>query len=380
MVNNSISILKLQYKQIRWLTLYFWILLSTFLVSVVLFYPGRSDLLDLIDVLRSPAFQFFIGLLPENTNFYYGLWLQMWVASMFPLFMFGFGLYLGVEATTREQADKTFDLGFILPKHRLSVLSLRILGSIIYIIITLLISILITYLGVVFANESMKIEIIINIWIGMGIQTLAGLAIGVFIGAILFDRSIGFQISFVLVILSLFLSFILNISPVFLKDPLIIGFNNFNFELINNDTILDIIRFFSIMNYLEAKEIIFNNFFKLDPFYPLFFVIIVLFIASFLIFRNRDLINTEYRPLWVYLNPFYWKNRNSKTKISKRNVKSRFSMSKILVSWAPLIRNRFPIIADELWAHGSFLLIYVIALFLIISGSSIHKDETINTI
>ncbi|OLS19359.1 MAG: hypothetical protein HeimC3_45680 [Candidatus Heimdallarchaeota archaeon LC_3] len=345
MLSQYLSIYKIQFRQLRWAILFFSILMAFLISFMLLFYPGKEGMEAMFEILQDPAFALIFGDLVNmiETN-PFGMWLQL-LFGFLPLFFIIFGLYLGVESATREQSDKTFDLGFIVPVHRLSILSIRVLGSLFYIGLVMIFGTIITYLWANSANSTMSLETILILWFVIGVQTFVGLFIGLFIGVIVFDKGFGLQLSLIVVFVSMFILLFQNA----LTDPDIQKF-------LSN---------FDIVSYLRSSEIIFENKFDISVLFPLVVFSVLLFVVSLFIFYRRDLIESEFRPLYVYLNPMYWLNKRNGKENDQRSSSS-FSLTRILVSWAGPYRKRFPVIVDELWSHGFILLIFVLLLWMMI--------------
>ena len=341
------GILYLQLKQLKTGLL----IITAFFVVYILFfsilYPGDEGLKGLITILQDPQYQIFIGTFPQ-TNFYYSMWLQLVIVSYIPALMVASGLYLGVEVITREEADKTYDIGFSIPHSRSTIISIRLFGAILCILLLTIIGISFTYIGAIFVSQNFDFVVIVQLWSIMGIQALFGLALGFITGSLLFDRGLAFQLMFGYLISSFILYMVLNSAS----------------ALNINKDITNILEAVCIFSYFKAKDILYFNIFNLDAVYPVIFLSLVFFIIGIVVFSKRNLMITEFKPIYVYLNPFYWLKRNRTRKISKTIKTSQISLSRILVLWSQRFKKRFPIFADDLWANGLFLLIYSLLIFL----------------
>lgn len=361
-MNSLIALLRLQMKQLRWTMIAFWMFLAGFIFFMGWLYPGDQSMKDLVQAFQSLSF--FIGSLPPSSTNYYGYWYSIMITTFAPLFLLAAGLFLGVDVVTREEADKTFDIGFSVPQSRLSIFIVRLFGGLVYIIITGLIGLISSDLIDIAINKIINITILEQLWLSITFQAIFGFALGVLIGSILFDRGFGFQIAFIY----LALSYIFTLVIEDLANLTLVIAN------ITTKNIIDFLNIFNIYNYLKVDDILFRNSFQIQTLYPILIASIALIIIAGIIFINRNLLETEFQPLYVYLNPFYWskgkqtnKNAVSKTenKINTQDTQPHgFSFSRILISWSKRFQYKAPIFVDELTAHGLFLLIYAILVFL----------------
>ena len=352
------NILHLQFKQLKTGLL----IICAFFVLYVLFfsllYPGDDALKGLITTLQQAQIEMFIGKFPQ-TNYYYRMWVQLVIASYVPALMVASGLYLGVEVTTREEADKTYDIGFCIPHARSVILSIRLLGAIFCILLLTTIGISFTYIGAFLVGQTFDIIIIIELWSIMAIQAFFGVALGLITGSLVFDRGLAFQLMFVFLALSFILNMVLNSATTLNLDK----------NIVNILEIVCIFSYFKVNDILypfTLNNILYLNKFNLEVIYPLIILSIILIIIGIWIFSKRNLLTTEFRPIYVYFNPFYWLKRNNLNSLSKVTRTSQISLSRILVLWSLRFKKRFPIFVDDLWANGLFLLIYSLFVFALV--------------
>ena len=363
-MRSILAISKHQIKQLRWILGLFWILLISYIIAFVELYPGDSGMKDLVKFLQDPAYQFFFGLLPKDVNFYYGFWYLFGIISFMPLFMVGFGTFLGVDVITREEAEKTFDIGFSIPQSRMKIILIRVLDAIGYIIFTGLIGVGSSYLCNLIFNQNIDIDIFGQLWYILTIQALFGLAFGVFIGVIFFDRSFGLQLAFMFVAFSYILYMLLNVL-----------YGNISAADYNN------LKAFSIINYMSDNviNILFLHRYDASVLNPLLLWTIFLLILAFFIFLRRDILEVELKPLYVYFNPKYWLNRKRylPEPMSGSSKSSYFSISLIIIAWSKIFKKRYPLFVDELRAHGFVLTIYAIYIFVgVFFQLILYKDDT----
>ena len=200
-----IEIFKLQFRQLRWTVLTLIIIIAGFVLLTMGVYPGEEGLGNLLEVLQSEAFQFFVGTIPiTSSEFYASIWLQFGVTSFFPLLMLAFGIFFGVELIGREQAEGTFDSTFSSPQHRLTFVIVRLLGFTAILALLVITGIISTLVGFALVNEQISFNVVLQVWFVMGIQSFFGLSLGFLIGCAVFDRSFGFQLAFLYIIVVMF--------------------------------------------------------------------------------------------------------------------------------------------------------------------------------
>ncbi|MHA2367083.1 MAG: ABC transporter permease, partial [Candidatus Hodarchaeales archaeon] len=335
-----IGILTLLWKQVRWPFIIIWGLIFGWIPLVMLVYPGEKELKEFIDVLQSEQFELILGTLPVDASQYLvGIWIHFGLLSWIPFTVFIIGLFFGIELITREQAEKTFDSTFSTPQHRLTFIAIRFLGFLIISTVLIISGIFFTIIPIVLMNIEYDFTIIYQLWFIMGIQMFFGLSLGMFIGSVVFDRSLGFQFAFFLGTLSVIIFMFINGAG----------------SQLSSDQ-LDILTYFSIVHYLKSGDILYHKKFDLSVINPLFIGGLILILLSLIIFNRRDLNESKFRPIHVYLNPMYWINRNKHENINQNNYdSSSIPMSRWLVAWSLKLKSRFPILVDELWSHGLFL-------------------------
>ena len=126
---------------------------------------------------------------------YFGLWIQFSLVAVVPIILIALGLYLGVESVTSDQASDTLDIVFSLPISKVKYFLIRILGSILYICIAIIVGIIFTFLATYIAGfelTSSFLNTLYQVWFIILLQTLLGLFVGSFLGAIYFNRAFGF--------------------------------------------------------------------------------------------------------------------------------------------------------------------------------------------
>lgn len=359
-----LAILRLQAKQLRWVILAFGLSIATFILAVFLIYPGEEGLVDMIELLRAPEFAAFLGTLPETkSEFFLSLWIHFGITSIIPIILAACGIFLGVELVGREQAEGTFDATFSTPQHRYTYILVRIFGSILIILFLILSGLLSSIIGLLLINESFNYDILIQLWSVMGIQTFFAFALGILIGSIVFDRSLGFQLAFIFVALMYLLNMLLNMFGPQL-DP----------------SQLEMLKGFSLLHYLKIEDILYNKSFDLLSLTPLIIIGIIFLVLALLIFQRRDLNETQFRPFYVYLNPLYWIRKRKRTGVTNGQdsiTQAEIPISRYLVAWLRPLRQRYPVLVDELWAHGLFLTIYAALIGLIVFLTSLsYPGET----
>ncbi len=361
MMSSTVALLKIQYRQLRLATSIILITIAFWIITLILVYPGDEGLKSLVEVFQRPEFQAVIGTFPEGANYYFGFWQLFGIYSLMPIAIFGIGLYYGVEITTREAAENTFDIGFVIPESRVKILTTRLVSTIgIYLSLLFLTGVLSTIISSMIMGISLNIETLVIVWIVMIVLGFIGITLGMFVGTLYFDRGIAVQIVFFLIAFE----FLLN------------TFINSGAEL--DKTMIDFLKLFSVQSYYNLSDILFLEKYNLFNIGLLTIGAVFLSIVTLLLFRRRNLLETTYPPLYSYLSPFYWKQRrkirqnmaqsnngyeiNSHTYGSTKEVPA----SKLLIAWSLKFKNKLPMFTDELWAHGFFLTIYGIFVFLII--------------
>ena len=355
-MNSLIAMLKLQLRQLRWILVFLWLFLAGFIFFMGWLYPGDQNMKDFAVAIQS--FSAFLGSLPPSSTSYYSFWYSIMITTFAPLILVGMGLFLGVDVVTREEADKTFDFGFSVPQSRATMYVTRMFGGLVYIIITGFIGLLSSDLIGLVINKTIGITILEQLWLSITLQAIFGFALGLLLGSVFFDRGLGSQVAFIFLALSYIFFLVIQDLP----------------NVISNTTLLDFLNIFNIYHYLNADDIIFGNRFTITTLYPLIFASLVLVLIAGLIFMKRNILETEFKPFYIYLNPFYWlrKKKSSKhtlyTSVSTQNTlqnpASRFSFSRLLIVWSRRFQDKIPVFVDELTANGLFLLVYAILVFL----------------
>ncbi|OLS19389.1 MAG: hypothetical protein HeimC3_45980 [Candidatus Heimdallarchaeota archaeon LC_3] len=345
------SLLKNQFRQIILIISVFYFLIVGYIIVVGIAYPGSEGFRELLEALENPALEifknfFFLDLLRfiNLDQFFFGLWIQMSLVTILPLILLAFGLFLGVELITHDQANKTLDIIFSLPISNTKYFLIRSTGSILYITVACIIGLLSTYLTSVYANFNINLDSILQVWFIIFLQTIFGLFLGSFIGTVYFNRTFGLQLSFLFLGLSYTLTILLNVLE--------------NIEFLLN--LINIIKIFSIFNYLQYVDIIFAKNFKLEAFAPMIFGIAFLFIVSLYLFRKRDIIDSDLPPIYLHILKIF------PLQIKKRLITSNnsYSISRISTYWVLRLRSRFPIFSDELWSKGVTITLFSGMVFL----------------
>lgn len=348
-----IEILKLQFRQLRWTILSLTVVIAAFVLLMMGIYPGEDGLGDLLEVLQSESFQIFIGSIPISTSeFYAVIWVQFGLLSFFPFLMLAFGVFFGVELIGREQSEGTFDITFSAPQHRLTFISVRFLGFTAILVLLVITGIISTLIGFALVNEQISLIVIIQIWFVMGVQSFFGLSLGFLIGSAVFDRSFGFQLAFLYVIVTMFQLLIVNGIASLLGD---LG-------------VLDLFNSLSVLSYLKSADILYFNNFDISVLYPLIITSFILIFLGIVIFIKRDLNESSFKPFYIYFNPLYWIRKRKPENLSAKSESkaTEVPFSRYPVAWSRKYRSRFPAFVDDLWAHGMVLTIFILIIFLLV--------------
>lgn len=360
-MSSTIALIKIQYRQLRLTTIIILSTIALWIFLLIIVYPGDKGLQSLVEVFQRPEFQAVIGTFPTGANYYFGFWQMFGIYSLLPIAIFGIGLYYGVEITTREAAENTFDIGFSIPKSRITILTTRLVSSVcIYVGLIVITGIVTTVVSSILIQQTMNFETLLFLWLVMAIVGFVGISLGMFIGTLYFDRGIAIQIVFFLVAFE------------FLLNTLINSGGNID------KTVIDLMKILSVQSYYNISDIMFLQKYDLINVGFLTFGAILLCIVALLLFTRRNLLETNYPPLYGYISPGYWRQRrkikqnnnntiNAPQKINKTvSSEKGVPASRILIAWSMRFKNKMPMFTDELWAHGLFLTVYGIFVFLII--------------
>ena len=328
-MSSTIALLKIQYRQLRLTTTIILATIAVWIFLIIIIYPGDKGLQSLVEVFQRPEFQAVLGTYPIGENYYFGFWQLFGIYSLLPIAIFGIGLYYGAEITTREAAENTFDIGYSIPKSRATVLTTRLISSIcIYLVLIYATGIATTVVSAILIKQIVNIETLIVLWLVMSVLGFVGIAIGMFIGTLYFDRGIAIQIAFFLIAFEFLLNTVINSGGDIDKAT------------------LDILKILSVQSYYNLSDILFMEKYDLIKAGFLTLGAVLLCILSIIFFTRRNLLETTYPPLYNYLSPIYWRKRRKIRKNNQNNGNTGESVnhiietsrevpaSRILIAWS----------------------------------------------